>query len=389
LVWISFLILDIHLHKTSRIEILRHLAKRGYDVYLIAVRSKERYNSKNAKIKVTPIPLRYIPVISWILFGFLTLFFVPFYLVKKKPNLIITEPSTPIFGFIWKPILSKLLGFKVILDIRSTPVTSSYRQKMQFNISVFAAKAMFDGMTTITKGMKKEVSRKFNIDPKSIGLWSDAASTELFTPEKNIRYGLELRKKFGFYNKFIFMYHGGLEYKRGIIECVKAMKIVSRKYPDVVLFLLGNGPAFHEITDLSEKIGVKNNVFVHSSVGYEEVPKYIAMSDVGVVPLLNIPIWRNQCPLKLLEYLAMKKTVIVTDIPANREIVEDKECGIYIPNSNPVTIAEAMEFAYKNKEKLKGWGELGRAIIIQKYSWDKAAEDLENYLLTICGRHVK
>lgn len=128
------------------------------------------------------------------------------------------------------------------------------------------------------------------------------------------------------------------------------------------------------------ELGAQDAVVMHGTVDYEDVPKYIAMSDVGLVPLPDIPDWRNQCPLKLLEYLAMKRTVILTDIPANRNIVGQEKCGIYVPSCDPAEIAKAMEFAYKNREKLEEWGESGRKIIEQEYNWDKKAKDMEDYL---------
>ena len=389
IVWADFLIVDKKISKTSIIEILRHLAKRGHHVHLIAVRSK-KVDHLNSDIPTTLIPLRYFPLISTVLFGFLIFFYLPFCLIPKRPDFIITGPSTPFFGFLWKPILSRIFGFKVILDIRSTPVSARrvrrHFKTLHFNISVLMAKTMFDGMTIITDGMRKEVSEKFKINPELISVRSDAASTELFTYEKNIRYGVELRKRFGLSDKFIVLYHGSLARARGILECVNAMMLVKEKYPDIVLFFLGSGPAARSIKSLLQRNGIQDRVIVHSLVDYEEVPKYIAMSDVGIVPLPDHPFWRNQCPLKLLECLAMKRTVIVTDIPAHREILGDKECAIYIPDCNPKQIAIAMEFAYQNKEKVEKWGETGRTIIDQKYNWDEKAKNLENYLLKVKNR---
>ena len=69
-------------------------------------------------------------------------------------------------------------------------------------------------------------------------------------------------------------------------------------------------------------------------VDYEDVPKYISMSDVAIIPLPDMHYWRSQSPLKLLEYLAMTKTVIISDIPAHRAVIGDA-CGIYSPSLHP------------------------------------------------------
>jgi len=91
-------------------------------------------------------------------------------------------------------------------------------------------------------------------------------------------------------------------------------------------------------------------------------------------------------PLKLLEYLAMKKVVIVTDILAHRLVVGTEKCGIYVSSVKPTEIAKSIMYAYRNREKLEEWGAAGRTIIDEKYSWEKVAKDLESYLLSLDDR---
>lgn len=388
-VLLSFLYLDLRLDKTSRIEILSHLAELGYDVSLIAVQSEQKYQSRNSDLHVISIPLRYVPVVSPVFFGLISFLFLPFYVIRKRPDFIIVEPSFATLGFVWKPLLSRLLKFKVILDIRTTPVGvfgfRGYLRMLQFSISVRMAKLMFDGITIITRMMKEEVCNEYNIDTRSVSVRSDGAPLSRFSCEKHVVDGSKLREKLGLTDKFVVLYHGDLGIGRGFVETVNAIAISKKKHPNIVLFLLGSGSMVPILEKLIKEKGLENNVIIHGPVEYDDVAKYIAMSNLGIVPLPDVPDWRNQCPLKLLEYLCMKKTAIITDIPAHREIVGDKKCGIYVPSCDPAEIAKAIEFAYANKEKLGEWGELGRTIVVQKYSWSKSAEDLDKYLLSIEG----
>src|SRR4030067_289454 len=132
---------------------------------------------------------------------------------------------------------------------------------------------------------------------------------------------------------------------------------------------------------LIQKEGLQENVIITNSVNQSEVPKFIGMCDVCIVPLPDHPYWRSQSPLKLLEYLAMEKVVILTDIPAHRAVIGEAKCGIYISSVKPIEIAKAIEYAYLNKENLQELGKIGRAIIKEKFTWAKVAGDLENYLL--------
>jgi hypothetical protein len=161
------------------------------------------------------------------------------------------------------------------------------------------------------------------------------------------------------------------------------MKIILPKHPDIVFFLLGTGPMATRLRVLIQKEGLQENVIIHNPVDQSQVPKFISMSDVGIVPLPDHPYWRYQCPLKLLEYLAMKKVVILTDIPAHRSIIGNEKCGLYISSVKPTEIANSIIYAYQNREKLMEWGATGRKIIDKRYRWEKIAADVENYLLSI------
>ena len=83
----------------------------------------------------------------------------------------------------------------------------------------------------------------------------------------------------------------------------------------------------------------------------------------------------------------MEKVVLATDITANRLVVEDEKCCIYLRSVNPVEIAKSIEYAYVNKDKLDSWGKSGRKIIHCSYTWEKVAEEVENYLLSVDLRH--
>lgn len=389
IIWISFTVFDLFLHKTSRLEILKHLAERGNEVYFLAIRSKKSIQTTDyadARFHLILIPLRYVPMITPFFFAIATLIFLPFFIATKKPDFVIMNPGPLIINFVWKPLLYAL-RIKTVLDVRSTPVLSELRDSgllgslniFWFNISVVVAKKMFDGLTTITTRMKKQICSTFHIHPKFVGVWTSGVSTTLFKPENYDE--TQMRKKLGLDNKFIVFHHGNLSVHRGIIESVRGIEISSSEFDDCVLFLLGKGSAVPVLTESLLKNTVKHRVIIHDVVDYIEVPKYIAMCDVGIVALPDLPEWRYQCPLKLLEYLAMKKVVIVTDIPANREVVGNSKCGIYVPSTAPKEIAKAIIYARNNREKLKEWGSQGRAIINGKYSWERVAEDLENYLL--------
>lgn len=383
IVWIGEVILDEHLHRTAEIEILQHLAKRGHEVELCAIYSKEK-PAFFQEPKILSIPLRSVPLIQRIFFAFILFFFLPLYVLHKKPQIVITEPGISIVSFMWMPLLTKCTKTKTILDVRSTPVeTDEWRTAMLgfvFKISVLMAKRLFNGITAVTTLMKGDLAKDFHIDPNFIGVWSNGVSLPLFDPTKHVTDASTLREELGLKNAFVIIYHGAMSSHRGIIESVKSLEILGKgKYGDVVLFLMGNGLALPAIRELVHSSGLQGRVVLHDSVDYKDVPKYLAMSDVGLVPLPNIPDWIHQCPLNLLEYLAMEKPVVVTDIACNRLIVGESKCARYVSNATPAEFAEAIMYFHDRRTTLSQLGSYGRGIVRENYDWLRMAELLDNF----------
>ena len=388
ILWINPLTLDAGLHKADFLDILTALAERGYRNCLIAIRSRKIFRfDENSRIRIISIPLGNVPVFSRVMFAITLFFLLPIYIISFKPDFIILQPDMSILSLIPELLFYRLKKVKFILDIRSTPVeTGGFRgflQKFWFAPSILVAKKLFNGITIITPLMKREVCESFHINPNKLGVWTSGVSTALFNPRNYISESIELKRKLGLSGKFVVFYHGVFTASRGLTETIKAMKILRDASHHIVFFLLGTGPIVPMLEDLIHTEELQGKVVIHNPVNHREVPKFISMSDVCIVPLPDHPYWRFQCPLKLLEYLAMKKVVIVTDIPAHRSVIGNEKCGIYISSIKPAEIAESIIYAYQNREKLGDWGATGRIIVDEKYSWKRVAENLENYLCCV------
>ena len=222
------------------------------------------------------------------------------------------SPDISIISSIPSMFISKIKKTKIILDIRSVPVETvgfrGYLVIFWFNISVLIAKRFFSGMTIITPMMKREVSQKFSINPKKIGVWSSGVSTELFDPKIWDGQGAELRTSMGLSGKFVVLYHGLFSASRGIKETIEAIRILSQSNPDIAFFLLGSGPSALELKSIVKKENIQTNVIIHDSIEYENVPKYIAMCNASIIPLPDIPYWRFSKSTKTVRVLGNAKS---------------------------------------------------------------------------------
>ncbi len=380
IIWSENMHLDLSLSKTTELEILNALSNLNHNVEFVAMRSGG-YEVKSSKVKLTLIPLRNLTIVASVAFTITQTLLLLKRMASTKIDVIITEPGTNFLGFIPLLIVKKLTKTVFVLDIRSTPVEvfgfAGILEKFCFNLSVLIAKKHFDGLTIITPLMRDEVCERYKVDPNLFGVWPSGVSLSNFNLNNSSRE--DLRKKLGLVGKFVVMYHGFIANDRGLRESVDAMGRLKSSHPDIVLFFLGSGSYANELKTKVTEMALDSSVVVHDAVDYSDVSKFIAMSDVGIVPLPDIPQWRHQCPLKILEYLAMGKPVILTSIPAHKAIIGDEKCGIFIGSSEPEEIAKSIVLAYENRDKLPLWGQNG-ILIANEYSWDKVAKDLYDYL---------
>jgi glycosyltransferase involved in cell wall biosynthesis len=382
-VWLCSLFFSLDMVVTQK-QMTKHLSELFSSVKLIAPLSKTDYQEMD-KENLILLPLKYVPLISHFLYTLALAMFFPFYVAIEKPTYLIVDKGTAVIALILK-VLMPWSKSKVILDIRTTPLKGEGKfydkwDPFLFALSISLAKKKFDGVTFVSELMKNEICSRFNIDSKWVRVWTSGVSTEVFNPEDFN--GKEIRKKFDLDSKFVIFYHGSLGLDRGIVESIMAMGRIKKRYRDLVLFVLGDDRTLSNLKTLVKDLDLKDNVIFHEKVQYCDVPKYIAMCDIGIVPLPHSNNWKNQSPLKLLEYLSMKKTVILTNIPANREILGNSKCGIYISSSDPEEIEKAIIFAYEHKEKLNTWGSSGRIIIEEKYTWRKLAKNFAGYLKSL------
>ena len=299
--------------------------------------------------------------------------------VVWPPNLHHTLP----LWFIWRIVLRRNRP-KFVLDVRTLPVDATdnlqgkLRQK-RFDSSVRIAFKFFDGLTVITKRMRSNLQKKANNFKKEICVWSSGVDTDLFDPTNVADIEGELK----FSDRYVIMYHGIFSPNRGLQQTIEAIDIVRKNHPEIMLLLLGKGSAQSELEEMVRRLELQNHVLIHPQVPYENVPKYINSVQAGILPFPNLDWWSTSSPIKLCEYLAMGKPVIVTDIAAHRAVLGKLKCGFFIPNHEPASIARGINSAIEKVSDLKELGKVARTIIIDHFTWKRQALKIKGYFTDI------
>lgn len=114
------------------------------------------------------------------------------------------------------------------------------------------------------------------------------------------------------------------------------------------------------------------------NIPYESVPPLGSASLAGLC--LNNDRGRSQIgvsPLKLYEYTAYGRPVIVTDLPGLSDFISDAGCGLIISCDDPIALCEAVRQLLEDPQKREAKGKAGAAYVRSGFSWqDRAKETL-------------
>lgn len=182
----------------------------------------------------------------------------------------------------------------------------------------------------------------------------------------------------GYDEEFVISYVGSLGGRhRGLDAVVRALPSVLSRVPNTRLLVVGGGTAYrHELEQLVDRVGVGDAVTFTGQVPFEEVPGYVAASDVCLVPHLSTPHTETTIPHKLFQYMAMRKPVVVTDVAPLRRVVSTTDAGLVVPSNDHGAFAEAFVDLANHADLRARLGDNGRRAVEDRYNWAREAETL-------------
>lgn len=293
-------------------------------------------------------------------------------ILLHRPSRVLMNTNN--FFLVRKSIrLRERYGYRNFLDVRTLPVAPGPAQnridRIFFKRSVALAARCFDGVSYITEEMREYCRGTCRLPDHNSEVWTSGVDLSLFKPD--------LRS---FPDKvFRLLYHGNLVENRGLENAIRAMNLI--KDHGVHMIFLGEGSGSRAMKGLVNKLGLADRVTFHPAVPIEEVPRHINEADAGILPLPDWPGWNTSSPLKLFEYLACGRPVILTGIPAHINTVGGQEFAFWAEDSSPEAIARAIIEAEGSRKEFPRLGRSARQFVTGRYSWEKQAAKLEDFLL--------
>lgn len=211
-----------------------------------------------------------------------------------------------------------------------------YEQEMEKSV----AKAVYK-VVTISYALKKLIE-SWGIDANKIHVIPNAVDSKLFIPRVA---DLELVKKYNLQNKIVIGFVGSLTGYEGLRELILAVKELVKSGLEIVLIIVGDGKERVKL----EKLAKSKNIIFTGRVPFSEVQKYYSVFHICPLPRNDYEVCRYVPPLKILEAMAMKKAVIVSDVDPLLEIVKDGVTGLVCKADDKESLKESIKSLYDNE----------------------------------------
>jgi glycosyltransferase involved in cell wall biosynthesis len=176
---------------------------------------------------------------------------------------------------------------------------------------------------------------------------------------------------------FRVMYLGAHGRANALGVVLKAARIVQvRDYQAIEFVLIGNGSEKPQLTELAEKLGLKNVKF-RDSVQKSQVPEVLHQADVLIFNLTPAQVFKYGISSnKLYDYMAAGKPIIFSAAASNNP-VEEAQCGLTVSPEAPIAFAGAVIDLYNmSPEKRKTMGQRGREYVEKHHAIPMLAERL-------------
>ncbi len=194
-------------------------------------------------------------------------------------------------------------------------------------------------------------------------------------PEAVIPNGIDLKefnlkvKKIKKYcdGKINILFLGRFEKRKGLIYLLKALKILNKKYENLRLIIVGEGPERDEAEEYIEANKIKNVIFEGEKPEFPK-PSYYRTADIYVSPATH----GESFGIVLLEAMASGTPIVAFANQGYKLVMEGKFQNFLAKPKDWRTLAKKIEILIKSGNKRKEMADFGLKLV-QKYSWDKIA----------------
>ncbi|HAL92668.1 MAG TPA: hypothetical protein DCM68_06555 [Verrucomicrobia bacterium] len=220
---------------------------------------------------------------------------------------------------------------------------------------------------------------RFLQDKYGCRIFHVGVDTERFKPQDPVVVKA-LKRKLGLQGKKLVVFGGVVRPHKGVEVFAEALAKLGRE--DVVLLVLG--PLNEHAQDMMAHPGYGKLICCPATDAaatqaiHRDMPLYLGVGDVLIVPLADTLMAQSQMPCKVFEAMAMGKPVVASAVSDLPDVLEG--CGKLVPPANVEQATRALAEMLDDPLAAKDMGERARTRCVAQYGADASRKALLSLL---------
>jgi glycosyltransferase involved in cell wall biosynthesis len=305
-------------------------------------------------------------------------------LQTEKVDLVIGT-SPPIFQAMSAWMVAKLKGKPFLLEIRDLwpefaidmgVLKNSVLIRLSRALEIFLY-AQASHLLVNSPAYKDYLMDK-GISPDKIFLISNGVDPNMFRPDNE---GNGFRKDYDLEGKYVVTYAGALGMANDIPTILSAAEKLKDR-PDIHFAIVGDGKERQKLERHRQQKDLKNVTFTGPKLKCD-MPGILAVSDVCLATLMDIPMFKTTYPNKVFDYMAAGLPTVLGIDGVIRDVVESARGGIFVPPGDAAALADAVVKLYGNPGLAKAMGSSARLYVVKHFNRNHQAEQFINLIESI------
>lgn len=175
---------------------------------------------------------------------------------------------------------------------------------------------------------------------------------------------------------FVILYVGDTGLRRGLITAIESIDKLRENIPNINLVIVGSNKSDVVLKQRVRDLGLESYVSFEGWQNFETFPSYIESSAICISPLHRNLHHDTTYANKIFQYMSMGKPVIVSNCPAQENVIRRAEAGLVFEAENVQQLADQIFALYQKPEERNRLGEHGKAFVRTEFSWEKTSVEL-------------
>jgi glycosyltransferase involved in cell wall biosynthesis len=293
----------------------------------------------------------------------------------KEPDVIVTSSPTffSIFSGYWYSLRKKASFVLEIRDLWPAAMIELGVMKKGVITNILEKMELFfyrksKKLIMVTKSFKENVVSR-GIDGSKVHVITNGVDQELFYPKGKNK---DIINKYDLENKFVISYVGAHGISQNLSTILKVAKNLE-KDRDIQFLFIGEGAEKGKLKNTASEWAISNVTFIDSQPK-EMIPEFYNASDICLIPLKNIELFKTFIPSKMFEIMACGVPIVASLEGEAADILNESKAAEVVKPDNPEEIMQAIIKIKNDKVLLEKVKENGPAFVEQNYSRKKLAE---------------